>query len=340
MGGFETVLTQYFDLSLIDIPMIFLGALLFLIVWQALERTLFRPYLKLIQVREAATIGADSEAQSIRDEAREKNEAYEQAINIARIEAVKGRLSKVGSAQKSADALIESAARAAQGELQKSREELNATIAAAKSDAGKEVESMAALIIEKVKSSTLRTMQIVSLLVLFPAVSYAASGGEHHEPSLSDTFKYWAHFIPFVLLMYWLLKDKIALFWNTRRETLDAQMTRGVRELDAARQELATAQARLATIGKEIEELQKTIARDTDAEIALIEKSASERAKKARALATEQSSAEIAIAKRRIREEVARLAIARAEERLKQEISAESDRALRQSVISNVQALR
>jgi len=147
----ESVL-KLFALTVQDVQMIPWGALFFVVLWQALSRILFKPYLALIEAREAATSGAVETSRDKLAKAAELRSAYAERLNGARVDAMKGKIEKVAAAKKEGAQVVEKAELAAQDALKQGRADIARDARTLKDQSLRDADALAEMIIEKIKT--------------------------------------------------------------------------------------------------------------------------------------------------------------------------------------------
>lgn len=148
----ESIL-KTFDLTLLDGAMVVLVVPCFIVFWKVMERYVFLPYLHLLEAREAATTGAQAEAQQESERARSFLDEYEEKLTETRIEAMKSKLSLLQSAKSEASKIIDQAEGEARKHVQNARHEAAQHIAQLKSAATREAEMLSQLIADKIRGA-------------------------------------------------------------------------------------------------------------------------------------------------------------------------------------------
>ena len=149
-----TELLKTFDLNLEDLKMIFVWAVCFVAIWQLLARTLFGPYIKLAEEREAVTTGAEINAKEQNKLADELTAQFEDRMTVARVNAMKIKLAALNKARTEAQGIIEKAESGAQDKLKTNRDQLKVRLDAMRKDLERECDNMVAMITEKVKGGS------------------------------------------------------------------------------------------------------------------------------------------------------------------------------------------
>lgn len=104
---FEQILKS-FSLVPTDVVMIPIAALLFVALWKTLERSLFLPYLKLIEAREQATVGNEAQALADLNKAEELQRSYEQQLQEIRIRSLEQKYKTLESTKQELEKLTTS----------------------------------------------------------------------------------------------------------------------------------------------------------------------------------------------------------------------------------------
>lgn len=176
------------------------------------------------------------------------------------------------------------------------------------------------------------------LAALAPALAIA-SGGPGHQTSFADTYKFWPNFFVFLVLFYFIIKSPLLNFWSSRRESLEAAVSAGKRELELAQQSLEQARLKLEELDHEVKRIQESIAEDTGREAARIVAEAEDRAARVVEQAGHSVEAERKAAEFALRQELADYVVSKAEQRLKAEMTADADRKLRQATVDQMKSL-
>ena len=141
-----------FDLTVLDAQMILVWGVLFVIFWQLMARTVFRPFITVVEARDAATTGASEGAQKIVQEAEALKLKAEDTIAEVRVNAMKEKLSELAKARAQAQQIVEEAEHKAQAQIAKSRLELSDKLSKLRGELESEANEMAKAIVSKVKS--------------------------------------------------------------------------------------------------------------------------------------------------------------------------------------------
>lgn len=174
------------------------------------------------------------------------------------------------------------------------------------------------------------------LLLVSPAISFAASGHDaHHQPSISDTFIYWSNFLAFVVILFLLIKKPFINAWHSRRKALLSGIEAGKAQLREAEEQLRTAQERISLIEKDIAALKDTISSDATTEAEQIVNTATERASRIKEQARLSIEAERKAAEQAIRRELAEMVVVKAGNKLKEGLDPEIDRRLRDAALDS-----
>ena len=139
------------------IQQILISSGLFLLVWAILGNLVFKPFLKILEEREAKTIGSDKEAFAQKKKSQELTVQIEETLKNARRTAMQARDEQTQRARQNAEKIKVEAQQHAELEIAKAREH----IARLKENAFKEVavesDALARQMVEKALSSESRT---------------------------------------------------------------------------------------------------------------------------------------------------------------------------------------
>ena len=180
--------------------------------------------------------------------------------------------------------------------------------------------------------------QLILLILLAPSICLAA-GGPDHVPSIADTVTYWLNFIIFSSILFYFVRKPTVNFWRTRRETLEEQILRGERELEAANAKVLEAKQLYESADKEVTEIKTTIAKETELEAAKVIESAKEQAERIKTQAARNAESENNAVKHEIQKEFAEKVYQTAKTKLKQEFTSDYDAEYRKSALSGLKNL-
>jgi len=175
-----------------------------------------------------------------------------------------------------------------------------------------------------------------ALVLLTPALVFAAEAEHEHHASASDLNPYWFHFAAFVVILYMLIKRPITDAVVARREKLGDAVNAGRQQLADAEEKLAQAQKRFAQLTAAIESLKQEIASDAEREAKQILADSIDRAARIKSNAENSAVAELKAAQLKMRNEVAERAVELAREKIKSKINLESDRSLRSASLTGI----
>lgn len=119
------------------------SAVIFIFVWQVLNRVFFKPVLAVLYEREARTSGDEARAHHLKDETKKIVHGLESELRVVRVEGLKQRDELVNIANDKANALIEEAQARAQSELVKARKHIAELKEQARSELQTEAEKLA-----------------------------------------------------------------------------------------------------------------------------------------------------------------------------------------------------
>lgn len=187
-----------------------------------------------------------------------------------------------------------------------------------------------------------RTLQLclfTSACVLVPAATLLASEG-HGPPAFEHTFKYWSHFIAFVLLFYILLRKPFAEFWLSRSAQIEDLATEGEKKLAEADIRLTRAKRKLDSLQKEVSALKERATTETEHEYNAILSEATARADMILAQADSTMKSEKLQQELELQNEFANQVITLARKKLTASLTSDEDQALRESVLKGLQNLQ
>ena len=136
-----------------DILMITIGVVFFTMLWSIAERVFFAPYIKLIELREQATVGADDIAAGKESEALKLNDQYETKILEARTAGVRLKEKLSGEAKKEANCLVEGAQGEAEQITSKAKREIEQRVRELAAGSKQEAEALAGIMVERILGS-------------------------------------------------------------------------------------------------------------------------------------------------------------------------------------------
>lgn len=116
---------------------------LFILLWRALDKNLFGPYLKLLEAREAATEGAHDEAHQAESKAAASIQDYQERMSEARRAGAEKKLTLVNQAKAEADRIIAEAEAGAQEYIEKIRAEISQNIEGIRKEVMADAEGLA-----------------------------------------------------------------------------------------------------------------------------------------------------------------------------------------------------
>ena len=162
MQSIEKVLSV-FDLTLLDGQMILVCAVLFVFFIAMAKRTLYGPFIALYEAREAATEGAETEAQAIHKKVATLTQDYERQLVDARVAAMAQKLEAIAKAKEHATKLTDEAEQAAQAGLTVARHSLESLRAKLRSDGASDADAMAQEIVQKILTPSDRVVRSVQV---------------------------------------------------------------------------------------------------------------------------------------------------------------------------------
>lgn len=140
-----------FDLTVLDLQMIIVWALVFVVLWRSLSRFFVRPYLKLVEAREAATVAARETAAELNKAADELKEEYDRRLSAERARFQQHKQEALDRAKAEADSIVETAERESRHYRDTFRTELKSGLEELKVQSAAQIGAIAALLVEKLR---------------------------------------------------------------------------------------------------------------------------------------------------------------------------------------------
>lgn len=151
-----------FDLMPADPMMIVVCAVLFVVFSKALSKTLFAPYLDLIEKRERETVGQESLASDKLKRVAQISELLEKKIVEVRIDSVKKKNEELKKARDRAAQISEKAEASAQEQLRNARWEVAQNMDRYKEETLRDADQMARVVVDRLKSPDGFKMSVVN----------------------------------------------------------------------------------------------------------------------------------------------------------------------------------
>lgn len=199
----------------------------------------------------------------------------------------------------------------------------------------------------KYRDSVRRTTSLVSCAALFaltfafsPLVAFCEE--EHHaghSASFSTLIPFWINFAIYVAILYFILRNKVAAGWGSRRDTIVEAVQKGTAAREGAKERLELAQRQWEKVEQSIQATKSEIAASADAEAKLLVSDAKARAQRMLEQARESAQGELRAAEIKLRRECAHRVVDRATEELKRKLTVDSDKLRRERTMSSVRQL-
>lgn len=145
-------LLKTFDLTMLDAQMIVVWGVLFTVLWQLLSNLVFKRFIALVELRDAATTGAKEDAQRKLEEASAITVKVEDKLAEVRVAAMKQKLSELSIARTQAQQIADDAERKAHQTIEAARGELKGRLAALRQELDKDTEEMARSVVLSLKT--------------------------------------------------------------------------------------------------------------------------------------------------------------------------------------------
>lgn len=127
---------------------------LFILLWVILGNLLFKPYLALLEEREARTVGDERRASEGQREAQRLQGEVNEELRQAALQGIKIRDSHVAEAKQEAAEITEQAAGRAAEAVAEARAEIERQVAAAREQIGQDAEQVAGVMLERLLSGS------------------------------------------------------------------------------------------------------------------------------------------------------------------------------------------
>ena len=162
-----------------------------------------------------------------------------------------------------------------------------------------------------------------------------AEGEEHHHGTISDLIPYWINFSLYVLLLWFVLKNKISSGWTARRAKIAAEVSAAQAEKDSAERALDESRRLLATVDSQIKTAKDQITKQAQFETQEIIAQAKDKAARVVQTAKENAEAGNRTALRAISKEMVQEALSRARSSLQKDARSGSDQRYRSSAVGS-----
>jgi len=129
------------------------SAVTLIALWVIFGQLIFKPFMRLIEEREARTTGDESQAQAKRARAKALQAQIEESIRQARVDGILLRDERVNHAKKEAQTIIDRAADQAALELKKAEQEIAEVKAKALAELPGEAEKLSKLVVGRALST-------------------------------------------------------------------------------------------------------------------------------------------------------------------------------------------
>ncbi len=125
------------------------SAVTLIALWVIFGHLIFKPFMRLVEEREARTTGDESQAHEKRSQTKALQAKIDEKIREARIQGIMLRDDSVNEAKKEAQAIIDRAADQAAQELKRAEQEIAAVKAKALSELPGEAEKLSKLVVSR-----------------------------------------------------------------------------------------------------------------------------------------------------------------------------------------------
>ena len=146
-------LLKTFDLGPLDVPMIAVGGVLFFCLYLAMKNSVWIPFLKLIEAREAAIEGAKVSAAADLKAVAELQRVVEEKIHEVRILANVEKQRQIETAKRQVSTIVADAEAEAGKIIDTDRAEIARQISELKSEIEARTDELVSTVVEKLKST-------------------------------------------------------------------------------------------------------------------------------------------------------------------------------------------
>ena len=165
-------------------------------------------------------------------------------------------------------------------------------------------------------------------LAVYAAPALAAANPQEEAGSTTGWIYRWINFLIFVAVLIWVFVKKTPPYFRGRRRAIADAIAESARAREEAERQQREAEAKMATLGKQVEELRVRARRESDAEALRIRALAREDAKRIELAGQVEIRAAERTAQLELQTIAARAAIDRAETLLEQQMTKQTDASL------------
>ncbi len=122
---------------------------LFILLWTILGNALFKPYIKLLEEREARTMGDEKRAAEAFRESEKVAQEINEELRQAALHGIKIRDSHVAEAKDEANQVVDHASSVAARELEAAREEIAKLVAEAREQINQDAQQVAGAMLDR-----------------------------------------------------------------------------------------------------------------------------------------------------------------------------------------------
>lgn len=148
--GFSTVF-KTFDLTISDVRMILLFTLVFPIILKSLQNSIFKPFLRLIEAREAATLGAAQMIQDLRQQHEDLRQQLESKLAATRLTALQKKGERLKETRQQASQKVLAAENSAKATVSAEREKIKLEFQTLQEGLVAQNSSLAEALVEKIR---------------------------------------------------------------------------------------------------------------------------------------------------------------------------------------------
>ncbi len=148
--GFSAVF-KTFDLTISDVRMILLFTLVFPVILKSLQNSIFKPFLRLIEAREAATLGAAQMIQDLRQQHDDLRQQLESKLAATRLTALQKKGERLKEVRQQASQKVLAAENSAKATVSAEREKIKLEFQTLQEGLVAQNSSLAEALVEKIR---------------------------------------------------------------------------------------------------------------------------------------------------------------------------------------------
>ncbi len=186
------------------------------------------------------------------------------------------------------------------------------------------------------KSRRIAAAILPALLLLLTTVATAAEGGNAAEESTGVTFK-WIHFVIIAMLVYWVFGKLLPPVFKKKADMISDAITKATAAKAEAERQLQEAEAKLATLEREVAAFRAMAQKDASAEVERLRNATKTDVEKIVAAGKAEIAAAERAARLELKELAAKLSVDKAESLVAQQMTPAVQDALINNFVQSLQ---